>query len=831
MDPALNGMDQIREEQKGARGLRFVESVRRDLWYAARQLRRSPAFAAAAVISLGLAIGANAAMFSIVDAVLLRPLPYPQAERLVRLDGVFARLGLRVTETGVELIQPLTAPELLQARSFASIGLYSVSGVNLGNEGPARLRAAAVTPGFFTALAVRPAIGRTFTDDDLKQTDRVAVISFRMWRQRFLADPLVVGRTVDLNGHLFSVVGVMPADVDVPDACDIWIPQRSDAQVSTEVALPAFIARLAPNVTASSARAEVLRLIQDEPLTRRDAQSLPLTVTPLRDALTADVRPILVLVGAAALLVLIVACLNTTNLLLARVSAREREFTVRRALGASTWELVRQVACESLLLAALAGVVAIPIAFVTLGAVRPFIPMTLHGAQLIAIDLRTFAGLTVLCLLAAGLFGLAPAISAQGRAATTLRATASTTEDTLWRRFRSCLVTVEIAVAVAILIGATTMVRTVGDLMTVDLGARNDRALVMEVTLPRATYASTDRIRQFYEQLRGELLAVPGVEAVGATSCLPGTMGLTGASLVQSAPMMLEGEALPGPSATRNALHLLATPGYFSALGIDVLVGRAFDDRDRAGSTLTTIVSEGFVRAFGLTAREVLGRRVNVNLTMTPRWAEVIGVVSDVRMQGPETDVQPAVYVPFAQTSIDATGFVVVKATLVQGLVPSIRSAVGRVDASLPLYNVRTFGEVRSEYLAPRRFAMTTMVSFGSVAFGLAALGLYGVISYLVRLRTREIGIRIAIGAPPALVRRQVIGSGALHAVAGIAIGLVSSLGLWRIVSAHVHGVGHLDWAGSGVLCAAVFCVSTSAAWLPARRAAHTDPLVALRSE
>ena len=808
-----------------------MEHIRRDLWFAGRQLRRSPAFAAAAVLSVGLGIGVNTAMFSIVDAVLLRPLPYPQAERLVRIDGVFARLGLRVTETGVEVIQPLTAPELLQARSFASIGLYSVSGVNLGNEGPARLRAAAVTPGFFAALAVRPAIGRTFTDDDLTQTDRVAVISFRMWSQRFLADPLVVGRTVDLNGHLFSVVGVMPADVDVPDACDIWIPQRSDAQVSTEVRVPAFIARLAPNVTASSARAEVLRAIQDQPWTRPDAHSLPPTVTPLRDALTADVRPILALVGAAALLVLIVACLNTTNLLLARVSAREREFAVRRAMGASTWELVRQVACESLLISALAGVVAIPIAFGTLDAVRPFIPTTLHGAGMIGIDQRTFAGLTGLCLLAAGLFGLAPAISAQGRAATTLRATASATEDTLWRRFRSCLVTGQIAVAVAILIGATTMVRTVGDLMTVDLGARNDRALVMEVTLPRATYASTDRIRQFYEQVRGELLAVPGVEAVGATSALPGTMGLTGASLVQSKPMMLEGEAVSSSSAPPYALHLLATPGYFSALGIDVLAGRPFDDRDRAGSTLTTVVSEGFARAFGLTVREVLGRRVNVALTMTPRWAEVIGVVSDVRMRGPETDLQPAVYVPFAQAPIDATGFVVVKARLAQGLLPSVRSVIGRIDPNLPLYNVRAFGEIRSEYLAPRRFAMTTMVSFGSVAFGLAALGLYGVISYLVRLRTREIGIRIAIGAPAALVRRQVMGSGALHAVAGIAIGLASSIGLWRIVTAQVHGVGPVDWAGSGVLCALVFLVSLSASWLPARRAAHIDPLVALRTE
>lgn len=804
-----------------------LQSTLRDLWHAGRQLWRSPAFAAVAVISVGIGIGADAAMFSIVDAVLLRPLPYPHSERLVRIDGVFTVLPLRLTETGVELTQPFTAPELNQTRSFVHVGAYSVSGVNLGNGEPARLRAAAVAAGFFAALDMKPAIGRTFTDSDLTQTDRVAVISFRTWQRRLQADPFVVGRSIAVNGRPFTVIGVMPEDVDVPEACDIWIPQRSDAQVATEVALPAFIARLAPNVTPSSARAEVLRLMQDQRLTRHAAQSSPLTVTPLRDALTGDVRPVLVLVGTAALLVLIVACLNTTNLLLARVSAREREFAVRRAMGASTWRLVRQVACESLLLAGLAGLFAIPFAFATLAAVRPFIPTTLQGGAAVAIDGRALAGLAALCLLAAGLFGLAPAVSAQGRAATTLRATASTTQERVWRRFRSALVTVEIAVAVAILIGATAIVRTVGSLMTVDLGARNDQALVMEVTLPRATYPSTDRIRQFYGHLRDDLLAVPGIEAVGATNCLPGASTV----IVQSEPMMLDGGALSGNGETHYALHLLATPGYFSALGIDVLAGRAFGDGDTTSSTLTAVVSESFTRSFGLTVREVLGRRVNVGLTMTPRWAEIIGVVTDVRMRGPESDLQPALYVPFAQTPINATGFVVVKARLVQGLVSSIRSVVGRIDPTLPLYNVRTFGEVRSEYLAPRRFAMTTMVSFGGAAFGLAALGLYGVISYLVRLRTREIGIRIAIGAPPALVRRQVIGSGALHAAAGIAIGLASSVGLWRIVTARVPGVGPVDWAGSGILCALVFLVSISAAWLPARRAARTDPLAALRSE
>lgn len=388
-----------------------IRDIGRDLKYAARQLRRSPGFAAIVVLSVGVAVGANAAIFSIVDAVLLRPLPYADSDRLVRIDGVFTRLPLRVTETGIELASPVVAPELSDGRSFTSIGAYSISGLNLGDGHPERLRAATVTPGFFAALNVTPALGRAFTEADLKVTDRIAVISYRLWQRRFQSDPSVVGRSITLNGRQFSVGAVMPDRVEFPATSDVWIPQASDPQVASQVAVPAFIARLAPHVTPSSAREEVLRLIERRAITRQDAQSSGLRVTPLREALIRDVRSVLVLVMAAALLVLLVACLNTASLLLTRISAREREFAVRRAIGASRLRLVRQVSCESLLLAAVAGIVAIPIAFWTLDAVRIFIPTGLHDGRAIAIDHRTLAALGLLSLAAAGLFGLAPSLS------------------------------------------------------------------------------------------------------------------------------------------------------------------------------------------------------------------------------------------------------------------------------------------------------------------------------------------------------------------------------------------------------------------------------------
>lgn len=519
----FGGLEQIKEEHRDARGIRCVNEMRHDIRDAARQLIRSPGFTAVAVLSVAIGVGGSAAIFSIVDAVLLRPLPYPDDARLVRIDGVVTRLPLIQTETGIELAQPVTVPELAQGRSFTDIGAYSVSGLNLGKEGPERLRAAAVSPGFFSALGVRLPIGRVFTDQDLTRTDRIAVISFRLWQQRFQADPFIAGRSIDLNGRAFSISGVMPRGVTFPDASDVWVPRGSDPQVATEVAAPGFVARLAPHVTPFNAREEVLRLIRGGALTRQDAQSSNLRVTPLRDALVGDIRPVLILVATAALLVLVVACLNTANLMLVRMSAREREFAVRRAMGASTFRLVRQSLCESGAVAVAAGLIAIPFAFWTLQAVHAFVPSTMHGAEAIAIDHRTFAGVAVLSLLAAMLFGLAPALSAGTHAPSILRSGSSTTDDGSGRRFRSALVTVEIAMALVILVCATTIVRTVGALMNADLGARNDRALVMEVTLPKATYPSAQSILHFYDQLRHELRRLPAVEEVGATNHLPGS--------------------------------------------------------------------------------------------------------------------------------------------------------------------------------------------------------------------------------------------------------------------------------------------------------------------
>jgi putative ABC transport system permease protein len=800
-----------------------MNGLGRDFWDAARHLMRAPHFAAIAILSIGLGIGGNAAIFSIVDAVLIRTLPYPDPDRVVRLDGVITRLPLRVGEAGIELIQPIDAPELAHARSFAQIGTYTVSGVNLGDDRPERLKAAAVTPGFFAVLQVKPIVGRTFSEADLREMDRLAVISSSLWRRRFSADPAVVGRSIDLNGRRFSITGVLSDRIELPDAVDLWIPQTADKQVAVHVAPPVFIARLAPGATSASARQEVLGLIKDGTLTRQEPQFTTLRVTPLHDALVRDARPVILLVGAAALLVLMVACLNTANLMLARMSAREPEFAVRRALGASTQRLARLVFCESALITAGAGTLAVPVALSTLAVVRALMPVTLHGVQDIALDARAVLALIAFALLTAALLGTAPSISTNVRATTLFRATSFTTRDRTWRRFRSGLVITEIAMAVAILVCAGTIVRTVGSLLHTDLGARNDRALVMEVMLPRPTYGSSDRILRFHDRLREELRLVRGVDAVGATNHLPGSSDVISPSFR----LTLDGHTL----VDHNALRLSATPGYFAALGIDVIAGRSFAESDRPGSPRVAIVSESFARAFKLEPAAILGHRVKDDLIRG--WAEVIGVVRDVRMRGPESDLLPAVYLPFAQVPINARAFVAAKsgARSPEELMVSLRRAVARVDAGLPLYNVRTFADVRSEYLATRRFAMTTMVAFGSVAFGLACFGLYAVVSYLVRLRTREIGIRMAIGAAPAALRRDVLVNGGLHAAAGIGAGTAVAVGAWKLVSATVPGAGQIEPTIVTGVCAMVFLVAVAAAWLPAQRAARIDPIAALRAD
>jgi putative ABC transport system permease protein len=788
-----------------------------DLRQALRMVYRNPGFSSVAILTLALGIGANTALFSVADAVLLRPLPYADPDRIVAVDGAPYRFGPMITGM---------VREVEQSPAFHGIGLYAPGAVNIGGEPRAeRVRAAAVSHGFFPALGASPMTGRVFTADDVNADRYVAVLGHALWRRRFGGQPLTDRTTILVNGRAYAVLGVMPPRYDFPGRAEIWIPAGADLQITGAAFAPQTIARLAPGITLDHARAEIQRINDLRARRRGETDESTVTVAPFRDRLVGGVRPLILTVSAAVLLVLLVACINTANLLLARVSAREREMSVRRALGASRGRLIRHLLVESAVLSALAGLVALPAAMWTLDGIRVLVPPTFHGSGEIAIDGRAFAATGTLSILATILFGLAPAVSLRASSVDALRGSSSTVVP-FWRRFRSALVVAELAIALVLLSGAATIVRTVSSLMRVDLGARGDRALAMELTLPAARYPGLPEMAAFHDALHPRLRALPGVEAAAAGSTVPGSRE-TGIGV----PIEVEGRPAPDASA-RFASYVTVTPEYFRALGIDVIAGRPFAATDSAGAPPVVMISESAARAVGLDPRSAIGLRARPPFSRSPSdWATIVGVVRDVRFRGPERAAGSQLYAPLAQRGAWGTTFVVLKATGPARLAPALREAVRAIDPDLPPYNIRTFDEIRGTYIADRRFAMALMSGFAALAAALAAIGLYGVISYLVQLRTREIGIRMALGATPRAIGRQMLRAGVLHAGGGLVAGTAAAAAFSRVLISRVPGIQPVDLGTLAIVGLVMTAMALCTTWIPARRATRIDPVEALRIE
>jgi putative ABC transport system permease protein len=805
--------------------------VWQDLRYGLRTLRKHPGFTAVAVTALALGIGANTAIFSVVNTVLLRPLPYKDPERLVMVWEDDTKAGYpRDTPAAANYVDWRE-----QNRVFDGMAAVADQSFNLTGVGdPERLDGKRVSANLFGLLGVEPLFGRGFLpEDDQPGAGRVVVLSHGLWQRRFGADPKVVGRSLDLNGQSYSVVGVMPPSFQFPSREDeLWVPiaftQREAANRGNHYL--EVVARMKPGVSVEQAQAEMstiaARLQQQYPEHNTD---LGAVVIPLHEQVVGDIKPALLILLGAVGFVLLVACANVANLLLARAAARQKEIALRVALGASRARLIRQFLTESVLLAALGGVVGLLLALWGVNLLKAFIPDSISQVRAITVDAKVL-GFTLLVSLLTGLiFGLAPATQASNfnLNETLKEGGRDAASGSRGKRVRSLLVIAEVAVSLVLLIGAGLLINSFLRLRSVEPGFNVSNLLTMGVVLPQQKYPDHARRSAFYDDLIRRVEAVPGVKSAAVTNWIP---------LVKqgdSTSITIEGRPAPEPGKELIVVTRVVSPDYFKTMGIQLSRGRAFDERqDRADAPGAVIVSETAARRYW-PGEDAVGKRLSVGTPESPDdWLTVVGVTKDVRQFQLDADPKPQMYLTYAQADFfNPRNLVVSTEVEPQSLASAVRNTVWAIDRDQPVSNIRTMEDVLSESIARQRFSMLLLGVFASVALLLAAVGLYGVMSYTVAQRTREIGLRMALGAQRWDVLRLVVGQGLKLALVGVALGLVAAFMLTRVMSSLLFGVSPTDPVTLATISLVLVAVALLASYIPARRATKVDPLIALRYE
>ncbi|HEX5724088.1 MAG TPA: ABC transporter permease [Longimicrobiaceae bacterium] len=810
-----------------------MERSIQDVRYAVRMLLRTPGFTLVALLTLGLGIGATAAIFSALHAVVLRPFPFPHPERVM----VVAR-----TWRGDDLGN-MSAANFADVRArttvFDAVTAVQYSSFNLADEGtPERVVGARVSDGFFRVFGIAPALGRTFTpEEDRPGRAGVVVLSHKLWERRFGADPAVVGSTFRLNGEAFTVVGVMPGEMDyVENNEELWVPIAFTAErlATRDEHFLEVYGRLKPGATPERAGAEL------DALGRRLAEQYPqenaesgIGLASLTGQVIGDYRQrLLVLLGAVAF-VLLIACANVANLMLARGTARGKEIAIRAALGAERGRIVRQLLTESVVLGVGGAVVGLTLAFWglqgLLAASPPGVPR-LEQARLDAPVLAFTLAVSIGCSL---LFGAVPALRA---ARTDLQSTlkeggrgASAGRD----RVRAVLVAGEVALALALLVGSGLLIRSAVRMQNVDTGYDAAGVLTGRVSLPADQYRDPLRAEAAFARLVRELEATPGVASAAVVSQAPLTPGGGSNGVIP------EGRALDITSAIDAPLRIV-TPGYFQTMRIPLRAGRGFTAEDRAGAPKVMVISERLAQQ-AFPGEDPIGKRIVCceGTPEEPGWKTVVGVAADVRSGGPANDVRPDFYLPVSQVPPEAwdwiqrTMAVVARARSgdAAALAGPMRAAVRAVDPELPLFDLFTMEQRMGRSLARARFNTVLLSLLGAVGMLLAAVGIYGVTAYFVSLRTREIGIRVALGARPRSVLSLVLRRGMALTAAGVAAGTLASLGLTRFLAGQLFGVSPTDPATFGAVIVFLAGVALLASWIPARRAARVDPMAALRQE
>ena len=800
-----------------------------DVRHGLRALRKNPGLTTVALLTLSLGIGANAAIFSAVNAVLLRPLPFAEPDRLVRFWGSAPEMGL----PAFNYPDAFYVYFRTRSRTLDSIAAYSSFSSTLTGAGePERLRAVAVTADFFRLFGRAPQEGRAFRpDEEARDRNQVAVLGHGLWQRRFGRDPGIVGRAVVLDGKPFTVVGIAAPGFDFPSRAELWVPLGTDPQ-SLDCWCHSTMGRLAFGRKPEDAAREISRLSDDfwrerdgKAATKPDHSPIVIAV-PLASDLVGDVRTaLLVLLGAVGM-VLLITCANIANLLLARATARGREIAVRCCLGASPWRIVRQLLVEGLILALAGAAIGLVLALWGVRALSGLVVERLPHLHDVALDPTVLLFTLAITLLTVVLLGLAPAlrgarVDLQGAVKDGARATRSGRS----RRLNDAFVVAQFALSLVLLIGAGLLLRSFRNLLEVDLGFRPDNVLVARVSLPPAAYEEPLKVRAFYAQLAERVRALPGVRTVGLTTTAPFSDGGNGQIF------MIKGRE-PAPGKPNLVAEVrTVTAGYFAAIGTPLVRGRVIDETDTTAAPQVAVVDETLARRFWPDGNAI-GKEVRLgNASSTNPWLTIVGVVASVKHGGVTEDPVRYIYRPLSQSSTSSMDVVVRTAADPAALAAAIHREVRSLDPTLPVYEVHTLEQAVARSLGTERLTNHLLLAFALAAMLLAAVGIYGVMALGVSHRLNEFGIRLALGAAPRDVLALVLGQGMRLVLLGLVLGLAGAAGLTRFLGSLLFHVEPLDSVTFGGVALVLAGVAFFACYIPARRATRTDPLEALRYE